>query len=387
MHYVLAASSASVWGNCPGSVVLAAKYPQDATEATIEGQAAHWCAEQVIAGRRSATSELVGEADPDGTEITEEMAESAAVYVSVVLSDKARTGAESLIEHRVNPRALIHPLNGGTLDFALVDHSAKRVSVYDYKHGFLAVEVQDNLQLVNYAAGLFEELQIDPADRNGYAVDFTIVQPRAHHVYGPVRRCSYPPGGLSRLIAKLQTAAKAAIEKENYTVAGDQCIYCPARARCKSSNRALWSALQAVGSAAELDLSSDDLGAYYALVERAKDQISAVKTGLEEEIEALLASGKPVAGYALVSGKGRSRFKGEVTEAGLDKYSRMLGVKLVKEVPLTPRQAMAAGVNEDFIKALTFTPLGKAKVTKVEKTIAFTAFNQRKKRGFLTWQN
>lgn len=68
-HAPLPPSSAARWVQCGRSPSLEAAFPQEDTDATREGTAAHWVLAEVLAGRRPE----VGQLDPDGTPVDRDM--------------------------------------------------------------------------------------------------------------------------------------------------------------------------------------------------------------------------------------------------------------------------------------------------------------------------
>lgn len=115
----------------------------------------------------------------------------------------------------------------GTNDASVVlpfDH----VSVFDYKHGQgVVVEVEDNEQEMYYALGIAHDLAwaFD-------TLDLVIVQPRARHVDGGVRRWSTNKAALREYEARLREAARATEEWDAPLAAGDWCRFCKAAAVC-----------------------------------------------------------------------------------------------------------------------------------------------------------
>lgn len=115
----------------------------------------------------------------------------------------------------------------GTNDASVVllfDH----VSVFDYKHGQgVVVEVEDNEQELYYALGCAKELQwaFD-------TLDLVIVQPRARHADGRVRRWSTTKAYLREFEERLRLAAMATEDPEAPLAAGDWCKFCKAAGVC-----------------------------------------------------------------------------------------------------------------------------------------------------------
>lgn len=115
----------------------------------------------------------------------------------------------------------------GTNDASVVllfDH----VSVFDYKHGRgVVVEVEDNEQELYYALGCAKEL-----DWAFDTLDLIIVQPRARHADGKVRRWSTTKAYLREFEERLRIAALATEAPDAPLAAGDWCKFCKAAAVC-----------------------------------------------------------------------------------------------------------------------------------------------------------
>lgn len=115
----------------------------------------------------------------------------------------------------------------GTNDASVVllfDH----VTVFDYKHGQgVVVEVEDNEQEMYYALGCAKEL-----DWAFDTLDLVIVQPRARHADGKVRRWSTTKERLRQFEEELRVAALATEAVDAPLAAGDWCKFCKAAAVC-----------------------------------------------------------------------------------------------------------------------------------------------------------
>ena len=177
-HAVLSASSAHRWLRCPPSALACAGKPDTASDAALQGTAAHELAEWKLrrALHQGPSVRPVSDwQDPEMEEATDD-------YVSFIqeLVAKVRTsGVEPLVlvEQRVDFSHLV-PEGFGTADAIIVaDHL---LHVVDLKYGVgILVEAQNNPQLMLYGLGalrLFDSLY----DIEQVAV--TIFQPRRESV-------------------------------------------------------------------------------------------------------------------------------------------------------------------------------------------------------------
>lgn len=177
-HAVLSASSAHRWLRCPPSALACAGKPDTASDAALQGTAAHELAEWKL--RRALN--LAPASRPVSDWQDTEMEEATDDYVSFIqeLVAKARTsGVEPLVlvEQRVDFSHLV-PEGFGTADCIIVAGNA--IHVVDLKYGVgILVEAQNNPQLMLYGLGalrLFDSLY------DIEQVTVTIFQPRRESV-------------------------------------------------------------------------------------------------------------------------------------------------------------------------------------------------------------
>jgi hypothetical protein len=159
-------------------------------------------------------------------ECDEETLNAIQVYVETVMNDFSGVG-EILVEHSFNLDQ-IHPGAYGTADAVVYEPVLKLLRVYDYKHGQgILVEAENNSQLKYYGLGALLS--------SGYPcenIELVIVQPRATHVDGPVRRWRFAAFDLVEFAADLADFAAKTSEPNAPLVSGDHCRFCPASAIC-----------------------------------------------------------------------------------------------------------------------------------------------------------
>lgn len=228
LHSGIGASSASRWMACPGSVKLAETAPPRPPSAyAVEGTVAHEVGELCLKSGKSPLKYVGNVVTKDGisVEITEEMVEAVKVYIDTVLMDyKEMMPAEMLIENGFD-LSEVFPGMFGTNDAIIYQHFGK-LRVYDYKHGAgVAVEVEENKQLMYYALGAL--LLGDYDD-----IELVVVQPRAMHKDGPVRRWSTTGKRIYQFAEELKVAAAKTQEKNAPLNPGDHCRWCPALPFC-----------------------------------------------------------------------------------------------------------------------------------------------------------
>lgn len=228
-HSILGASSCHRWLNCPGSVRLSVGIPKTSSTYADEGTAAHELAETCLRSGADAVK-YVGKfitVNETAYEVTPDMAAAVQVYLDTVRADLAAAGdgAELEIEKRFHLDWLYDGMFG-TND-ALVGQPFGLLRIYDYKHGMgVAVDVQDNPQLMYYALGAAHGETYDE-------VELIIVQPRAQHPSGPVRRQRMWVAELDRWANEVLLPGAEATEANGASVrCGEWCKFCPAMAIC-----------------------------------------------------------------------------------------------------------------------------------------------------------
>jgi len=339
---------------CAGSHHLSKLYPEreDSPEA-MEGTAAHWVCAELLHGRRVE----VGTLTPNGIAVTEDMIEGAEMYVDTVPEELIKV---CHIEEPIDiPR--IHPDCFGTPD--LWHYTKQTIHVTDYKFGHSYVEVSENMQLIAYAAGILDYLNVD--DQHTF-VNFTIVQPRCFHRDGPVRSWSCRASDLRAQINFMNMAVSKVLLGKGDCTPGAWCNHCPATHACEALQKSTQAAFDFIASPVPSEMPIEVKGRYLAKVQQAMTMLKAIEGGLEEELEAAIRSGSSVPGYELRPGQGRVNWNKPGAEIAA--LGDMFGVDFRKEAFVTPTQAKALlkknGVDESVISAYSERKSGELKLVK-----------------------
>ncbi len=239
VHSKIGASSMYRWSNCPGSVRMSEGIESKSSVYAEEGTLAHaYAADLLEIGKH-----------PSGA--SAEIIESVMVYVETVRSDAGTNPIQVEVKFDLSN---LFPGMFGTSDAVVYDPISKILRVYDYKHGSgLIVEVSSggvgNSQLMYYALGALLSTNQSCSD-----VELVIVQPRANHPDGPVRRFRFKSFDLVEFSADLIDAAKKTTDPNAPLVAGDWCRFCPAAGICPElGNKALRLAKQEFSPAIKYD--------------------------------------------------------------------------------------------------------------------------------------
>lgn len=378
-HSLLPPSSAARRVQCNASLMMEALHPEtEESDDAKEGTASHELAAMMVRSYARAGLEwpgnAVGRAASNGVIWSEESFEGALMYADHVREIMTRTGVFGgpglCIEQRVNiPR--IHSESWGTPDLTLFDPSAGVLYVVDYKFGHRVVDVVENWQLIEYAIGRLDEITGGNGLQDQHIrIVMTVVQPRAYHRKGPIRSWEVWGSDLRPYANTLEATEAAALGPNPTTRTGPECLDCSARHACETLQQAAMGAIAYVGKPTPALLPPMAMGLEKRLLEQAATLIKARLTGLDAQIEATIRSGQVVPGWGLEPGQTRQRWTVPADEVFT--LGDMVGVNLRKPAePVTPKQAIKAGIDETVINAYSETPSGAMKL--VEQSSAATA--------------
>ena len=366
-HSVISPSSAHVWGKpngCTGSVLMSQCYPDDNSDAALEGNASHWVAAEVLnsyasGGNVITCNSLVGTTDPDGTIISDEITEGADLYVKHILQFCQDNGllAGLRVEQPVHAPS-IHELSYGTCDCYVYDPKSHALTVYDYKFGYGIVEVYENWQLLNYAVGIVDKLAVN--DQN-LTIRMVVVQPRAPHRDGPIREWSINGGKLRGYANILSANAHRALGSDATTNSGDHCKHCPARVNCDAALQAGVNLYEVSSVPVPVDMPPQSLGLQLTIVKRALRHLESINIGLEARVDNLIRSGTLVPGWKTENKQSRNKWDKPYDE--IVAVGDMLGVDLRKQELITPNQAVKKlGVDATVINAYYSKPNAGTKI-------------------------
>lgn len=262
--------------------------PQQPTEATREGETAHAVAAAMAAGLRPTT-------DDEG--VTQEMIDDAWLWV------EALEGYPAKIETPVPIRRIHMTKCWGTPDAWQWSPETRILRVADYKYGHAFVDEFENWQLLAYAAGLVDLVGIDDRDTD-VRLQLTVVQPR---FYGgePIRTWSISLPELWPYLERMQEAVREAETPGARTTSGTHCVYCPARATCKTLQKTIANAVDFAERADPMLSTPDDIGRELWLVQEFIKRLEARATGLEALAEGHIRAGRRVPYFNLEQTVGR----------------------------------------------------------------------------------
>jgi hypothetical protein len=238
-HSIFSASGAERWANCPGSVVFCEGIPKTDSDASREGTAGHTLGDLCL---RDGTDPLDHEGEVyNEVTISSELALAVQSYVDYV---RGISGIR-LTEVRVHYSELLGVGDDeafGTTDALVVSDNV--LHIIDAKFGRRFVDPKLNKQMMLYAAGALEALDVVMEADEITEVHLHIMQPRVTEKPVPYIMSR---AELNIELQKLRDAAQLVVEAgfnytpglpewaEKYLLPGEyQCQWCPGAAACPS---------------------------------------------------------------------------------------------------------------------------------------------------------
>jgi len=249
----------------------------------------------------------------------------------------------------------------------------KMIYLWDYKFGHGYVDVFENWQLVDYAAGIFRHFAINPDTMDQWHVRFVIAQPRWYGAEGKLRKWTCAGTRLADLLDDLHVAAMAATDTNAPFNTGDHCLYCEGAHACPALLKAGGRSVDVSERGTPHDLSPMAVGLELTTIKAAIARLEALSTGLKAQGEAYIRSGKAVTGWEFKSSSSRVDWTAPVEEVLL--LGDMMGLDLRKPAePVTPTQAIKKGFDASVISEYSTRMDGKKTLQPIDKNGAAKAF-------------
>jgi hypothetical protein len=270
--------------NCPGSVALVDKMPpQPSSSYADEGTLLHDIIADVLDAKGTAESYL-GRKHNDAV-LTEDLVENklrpALDALDAIDPDVRMT---FMVESRVGFGDLLPDVFGSTDLLGRIDN---RAIVLDWKFGDgVAVDVEENPQLLFYAAAAMRTPQTKWAFEGADEIELIIVQPPS------VKRWVTTPKRVKAFEAELVAAVKAAMKPDALLAVGDHCRWCAAKPVCPLMTGAVDRMVKAKLEA----LPAEQIARYLEMVPMVESFIK----DLQQLAHGMLEEGQPVPGYKLV---------------------------------------------------------------------------------------
>jgi hypothetical protein len=251
-HAELGASNSGRWIACPGSPRLSRGRPNNESEYSRIGTAAHAVGNMAL--ERGVGAEMWAGLEVEGIPVDDHMVEGVTVFVDYCRAIIEQVGPGNYwLEKKVSLNDLNPPVPMfGTSDFTAYDEKTYTLKVVDYKNGSgVVVEVVDNPQPLYYGLGAVLTLA---KGRRVDKVEMTIIQPNAPHPDGVIRSWTIDAVELFEFATMLMDAARKTLDPDAPLNAGKHCRFCPASAICPAQREMVQSLAQVAFDAMPLDV-------------------------------------------------------------------------------------------------------------------------------------
>jgi hypothetical protein len=326
---------------CPASHNACAQYPARVTESMQEGKTAKWLLKRFF--------ELGVEGhfdfDDEGFEITDEMVDGANLFVNTVYP----AGEFDLPIEWGNC--------SGHFDYAAIS-SDGYICLYDYHFGHKAKTIKSSLKFFVAAYAMLAETQYK---LKGFK--FTVVQPRVYTAPQIVEEL-FDLEQVYLYKSAIETALRVAESEFPFYATGSECLTCSHRANCERLQSVALNVMQAVDNAPPFECGVKEKAIELSLLIACEPLLKARVSGLEEELTELAKQGQQVPGFILKQGRGMKKWT-----SSMDMIKRMFGQGVVKEVLLTPNQAIEKGYTKELVEALYETVPGKVSLERSDDKI------------------
>ena len=318
---IVGGSTAKRVMNCPGSVALVQKMPpQPSNKYADEGTLLHNVIAEIVMSDEHPES-FLGTTYNDQV-LTLDLIDNKLVPALAAL-DVIDPNKEMEIEAetRVGFGDLLPGVFGST---DLIGRIDSRAVVLDWKFGDgVAVEVEENYQLMFYAAASMRTEETKWAIKDVEEIEMVIVQPPQ------VKRWVTTPARIVQFEKDLVKAVKLAQQPNAELKIGDHCRWCAAKPICPQMTGAVDRALKTQVEAIDVQT----LGSYLANADILEEWIKDLRALAHQ----ILDSGAPVPGYKLVAKRGTRQW---VDEAKAFQALHNAGIAVYKELELiSPAQA------------------------------------------------
>jgi hypothetical protein len=283
--------------NCPGSVALVQKMPpRVGGDAADAGTLCHNAMAMLLEDPSLEIKSVLGMRYNDQV-MTEELIDEKIIPAMAALNEIDPDGdMEYRVEAHVNFGNLLPGVFGSTDLIGRIDN---RAVVLDWKFGRGEVGVEENEQLLFYAAASMRTKGLEWAFEDVSEVECIIVQPPA------VKRWVTTVDRVKQFERELVAAVTTSQHNYAPLSVGDHCRYCPAKPICPQMTGAAERAMKTQIK----DLNPAQIGEYLATADLVEKWIG----DLRDLAQQILASGEPVPGYKLVPKRPTRQWVDEMT--------------------------------------------------------------------------
>lgn len=314
-------------------------------EATDEGNAVHWLAEQVFNGANP--NDLIGQSAPNSLFITDEMVENCSDYLEFITSGNCQVEVDT--SHSGNN----WEIRGRADCIKFVDND---LTIADLKYGWRIVEPLENWTLISHAIAWCLKNNTAP-----YMVKFVIFQPRPFHPQGAVREWKVLYTDLleyyKHLVYTLEHPTPA-------VSTGSQCYKCQSLSQCPAAQIAAMNAIDISQMAFDSEIDNDKLSWMLNNLKRAQEILKQSYDAYQDLALHRLKDGKNLKGYSIQPALGNTKWDNKVDA---DFIKTMCGIDITVKNLMTPAQAKKAGVPEELINNCTYRPDNGLKLVSIDE--------------------
>lgn len=352
-HSLLAPSSAARRLMCPASRRLEAEIIEEQSDEADEGTLAHNYANRLLHPLGIGYADIK---DP-------QMRDGVWMYVNYIKNTCCEKGNElGAYLHKIYVEKTvtiykIHPECFGTPDAWFFDVKRNTLHIFDFKYGFVTVEVFENWQLIAYASGIIGLGIIPPA-----RIKFHIIQPRDFR--NPIKTWEISLELFYLYESNLRYSELKSLESDAPASTSEECKYCKARGICMELHETVISGALKREQADTRELTPGELGVELRALKEAQVLLEAMITGLEQQAVHHLRNGVNVPNFKIGYVQSRERWSRNSEE--IEALGKLYNMSLLKPAELiTPNQAIELGVPKDMVKNFTERPPGAARLEMV----------------------
>lgn len=343
-------SNSHIWTKCAGWFRYSESVetlPSGGASAD-EGNVAHEVAANLLRGIET----------PDATE---EMRDGAALWVETI---RDMVGGDIQLENIERKLTVLDGMEG-TPDYFHWNPEAKRLHIFDYKFGFVPVEVEANPQLICYASGVIEIFNIYSSS----IVTFIIVQPRDFTRSVKFRTWSPSPPVLKQHAEATGDAHETASYPDQPLTVGTHCTYCNVRDQCPALAKGVGAAMDFTTSQVPVVRSPSAIGREWGIIKEFQALLTSRATGLEAQLTQMIKNGVHDTGYVMGSKGGKLAWT--VPTPQILAFGELMKIDVAKHDAKTPTQVMAllkkAGLPPESIASMSARGSGKRELIPADK--------------------
>ena len=310
---------------CPGSVALCKDIPRKSSSYADEGTLLHTAISQIlVSGHKPET--IMG-MTYEGSMLTQELIDDKLLPALAALDDIDPEGEMDIEVEAVVDFGSFLPGVFGSAD--LLGRLHNRAVVLDWKFGSgVAVEVEENAQLMFYAAAAMRTPAVQWVFEGAEEVELIIVQPPS------VKRGVTTKDRIQHFEKELAYAVTLAKKPDAKLAAGEHCRFCPAKPVCPVMTGALDRAL--AEQIATIDTAS--IGARLSMLEL----LESYAVDLRALAHDLLEKGTDVPGWKLVNKRATRQWVDEAKAQDALKAAGLTETELTETKMISPAKAETA---------------------------------------------